>query len=142
MAVPETWSKKREVTATKQLLGKPSFLVAALLCLYAAAWGLPMLVPDGTSGLSGGDLRAARLGQYEARHVFWENEMERVWARRFRIVSIVSGAEMTEGSGWLTPGCQVRARAYTFFALPYSAAIFYSSGGSVEYRLPTGPIRS
>jgi len=123
----------------KRLTRNPAWLVAIFVLVYALGWGLPLLVDDGTSGLSGEEQLAA-FAHREARHVFWDNPLEQVWARRFQVVGIVRGTGVIEPTGGLASGWQVRVRVYTFFGLPYADAVFESNGGSVEYRLPTGPV--
>ncbi len=124
-----------------KLARRKVILMMALLVTYATAFGLPELVPDGLEGMTGQEYEAAAAGRELAYATLWENQLERLWIRQTRVVSVVSGAELDPGSpGLLAPGWEVRVKAYALFGLPYSQITMAYRSGSVDYRLPSGLI--
>ncbi len=114
--------------------------MALVLVVYIAAWGLPLLIPDGLDGLGEAELTAGTVGIREATHVFWDSPLEHLWVRRFAVAEIAPSSTPVTDPHRLPEGWEVEVRVYTLFGLPYAAARFEHSGGSVRYRLPTGPI--
>jgi hypothetical protein len=110
-------------------------LAAALLVVTGlAAWGLPTVIPDGISGLSGLKRDAAVEAPPLAWQMGWENQLERLSITRIAVVHVDPLPEPAE-RGSFVPDAVVHA--YTLFGWPYSQVTMNQDGLSVDWRLPT-----